>query len=326
MPSDSETLARATGRGASQSARPLSASARRSHRTAAPGGPSRRSARTGRLLVAPASLLVIAFVLFPLGYAVYISLTDFPLIGPYHFVGFANYRHLFGDPQFWRSLRFTALYTLIVTPPIFIVGYALATLLRSNRFGAKVFRTLYFLPFVVGLTSISFMFSIELQPGSGGVDFLLSKLGIVGDQHVWTYSTAGALIIISVIIVWFASGLTMLILTGGMQSIPHELYEVAEVDGAGWWTRERHITLPLLRGPIALSLIISVIGSFLAFNQFFIIAQNNTGLESIVEWIYQTGFENDHLGYATAMAIVLIVIIGLVTAVQYLALRTDTEL
>jgi multiple sugar transport system permease protein len=286
----------------------------------------RRSARVGRLLVTPACLLVFAFVLFPLGYAVYISLTNWPLIGSYHYIGLENYRNLLHDPQFWHSIRFTGIYTAIVTPPIFLVGYGLAWLLRSNRFGAKVFRTLYFLPFVVGLTAVSFIFTIELQPGSGGVDFLLSKLGLVSSEHVWTYSYGGALVIISVIVVWFASGLTMLILTGGMQSIPRELYEAADVDGATWWSKELRITLPMLRRSIALSLIISVIGSFLAFNQFFIIAQNNSGLESIVEWIYQTGFENNHLGYATAMAIVLVIVIALVTAFQFWALRDTTEL
>jgi multiple sugar transport system permease protein len=287
---------------------------------------ARRTARTGWLLVTPAVVLVVAFVLFPLGYAVYISLTNWPLIGSYHYIGLQNYSNLFHDAQFWHAVKFTGLYTLIVTPPIFLVGYGLATLLRANRFGAQVFRTLYFLPFVVGLTSVSFMFTIELQPGSGGVDFLLSKLGIISDEHVWTYSYTGALIVISAIVVWFASGLTMLILTGGMQSIPRELYEAAEVDGATWWEKERLITLPMLKRSIALSLIISVIGSFLAFNQFFILAQNNAGLESVVEWIYQTGFENNHLGYATAMAIVLVFVIGLVTLFQYFVLRDRTEL
>ena len=286
----------------------------------------RRSARIGRLLVTPACVLVVAFVLFPLGYAVYISLTDWPLIGPYHYIGTANYSHLLHDPQFWHAVKFTGIYTAIVTPPIFLVGYGLAALLRSNRFGASVFRTLYFLPFVVGLTAVSFIFTIELQPGSGGVDFLLSKLGIVGDQHIWTFTYGSALLAISVIIVWFASGLTMLILTGGMQSIPRELYEAADVDGASWWRKELRITLPLLRRSIALSLIISVIGSFLAFNQFFIIAQNNVGLESVVEWIYQTGFENNQLGYATAMAMVLVLVIAVVTIIQFLALRDTTEL
>jgi multiple sugar transport system permease protein len=293
---------------------------------AARGAQSRRASRTGALLVSPAVLLIVVFVLFPLGYAVYISLTNWPLLGPYHFVGLANYRELVHDSAFIHSVVFTLTYTAIVTPPIFIVGYGLAALLRANRLGAKYFRTIFFLPFVVGLSTVSFIFEIELQPNSGGVDFLLSKLGIVSDSHAWTVSQTGALIAISVIVVWFASGLTMLILTGGMQSIPAELYEAADVDGASWWAKEWRITLPMLRRSIALALIISIIGSFLAFNQFYILAQNNVGLETVVEWIYQTAFTRFQVGYATAMALCLVVVIALVTTAQFLILRDDTEL
>ena len=96
-------------------------------------------ARTGALLVSPAVVLIVAFVLVPLGYAVYISLTNWPLLGPYHYVGLANYKQLVHDPQFLDSIRFTLIYTAIVTPAIFIVGYGLAVLLRANRPGSKIF-------------------------------------------------------------------------------------------------------------------------------------------------------------------------------------------
>jgi multiple sugar transport system permease protein len=290
----------------------------------------RRTARTGWLLTAPASLLIGAFVLFPLAFAIYISLTNWPLIGPYHYIGLENYRELASDPEFKHALTFTVTYTAIVTGPIFLLGYALALLLRANRFGARAFRTVFFLPFVVGLTTESYLFSIELQPNTGGVDFLLSKLlsklHLASDSQAWTVTHGRTLLMISVIVVWFAAGLTMLILTGGMQGIPRELYEAAEVDGASWWARERRITLPLLRRSIALSLIISVIGSFLAFNQFFILAQNNASLETAVEWIYQTAFTQYHLAYGTSMALILVVVIGLVSLVQFFALRDTTEL
>ncbi len=277
------------------------------------------------LLSAPAFLLVATFVLFPLGFAVYISFTNWPLVGPYHFVGFTNYSNAFRDPTFVHTILFTLEYTGIVTAPIFVVGYGLAMLVRANRFGSHVLRTVFFLPFVVGLTTISYIFSLELQPNSGTVDFVLSKLGVVSDSQAWTVSYWPALIAISVIVVWFASGLTMLILMGGMQAVPTELYEAADADGAGWWQKERLITLPLLRRPIALSLIISVIGSFLAFNQFYILVQNNGSLETVVEWVYQTAFNQYHLAYGTTMALLLVVVIALVTAAQFLVLRGGDE-
>jgi multiple sugar transport system permease protein len=285
----------------------------------------RSAARAGVLLSAPAFLLVATFVLFPLGFAVYISFTNWPLVGPYHFVGFTNYSNAFHDPTFVNTILFTLEYTGIVTVPIFVVGYGLAMLVRANRFGSRVLRTVFFLPFVVGLTTVSYVFSLELQPNSGTVDFVLSKLGIVSDSQAWTVSYWPALIAISVIVVWFASGLTMLILMGGMQAVPTELYEAAEADGAGWWQKERLITLPLLRRPIALSLIISVIGSFLAFNQFYILVQNNGSLETVVEWVYQTAFNQYHLAYGTTMALLLVVVIALVTAAQFVVLRGGDE-
>jgi multiple sugar transport system permease protein len=290
------------------------------------GGLHRADARSGALLVAPAFVLVSTFVLFPLGFAVYVSLTDWPLIGPYHFTGLTNYRNLFQDPVFIHTVIFTATYTAIVTGPIFVLGYGLAVLVRRNRFGSKVFRTMFFLPFVVGLTTVSYLFTIELQPNSGAVDFVLSKLGLVSDSQAWTVDYTPALIAITVIVVWFAAGLTMLILMGAMQAIPTDLYEAADADGASWWAKERLITIPLLRRAIALCLIISVIGSFLAFNQFFILAQNNQGLETVVEWIYISAFENYHLAYGTSMAIMLMIIIGLVSGAQFLVLRDTVEL
>jgi multiple sugar transport system permease protein len=295
---------------------------RRAKRTAF----GRRSARTGILLVTPACILIGAFVLFPLLFAIYISLTNWPLIGPYHYIGLQNYRDLFSDPEFRHAVSFTFTYTAIVTLPIFLVGYGLALLLRSNRAGARIFRTMFFLPFVVGLTTECFMFEIELQPNSGAVGWVLSKLGLASANQAWTVTHDRALIVISAIVIWFASGLTMLILTGGMQGIPRELYEAAEVDGASWWKKEFRITLPLLRRSIALSLIISVIGSFLAFNQFFILTQNNVSLETVVEWVYQTAFSSYHLAYGTSMALLLVVVIGLVSMAQFIALRDDTEL
>ena len=124
--------------------------------------------------------------------------------------------------------------------------------------------------------------------------------------------TGLALTAICVLVIWFASGLTMMLLMAGMQGIPVELYESARVDGASWWSAERRITMPLLRRSIALSLIISVVGSFLAFNQFFIITDGGPGTstESVVMSIYQTAFADSNVGLASAMSVVVIVVVA----------------
>lgn len=279
----------------------------------------RRDSRTGMLLVSPALLVVSVFTLFPLAFGVYISLTNWPLIGSYHFIGFANYQSLIHNTLFLQSIVFTLKYTAIVTLPILIVGYALALLVRANRPGATVFRTLVFLPFIVGLVTESYMAVVELQPTSGTVNFVLAKFGIVKDTTAWLVHTGLAVTAICVLVVWFAAGLTMMLLMAGMQSVPQELYESARVDGASWWSIERSITLPLLRRAIVLSLIISVVGSFLAFNQFYIMTMGGPGSSTtpVVLSIVNTGFTSFNIGLASAMSVVLIIVVGLISFAQF---------
>ena len=287
----------------------------------------RRNARVGLAFTSPALLLVGAFALFPLGFGVYISLTNWPLVGPYHFIGLSNYSSLIHNSEFLQSIVFTLKYTAIVTIPIFVVGYALAVFVRSNRRGTTVFRTLIFLPYIVGLVAESYMALVELQPSSGTVNFVLSKLGIASATTAWTVRTGLATTAICILVIWFASGLTMMLLMAGMQSIPTDLYESARVDGASWWSAERRITLPLLRRSIALSLIISVVGSFLAFNQFFIITDGGPGTSTVpvVMSIYQTAFADTDVGLASAMSVVLVIVVGLITFVQFHYLQGDGE-
>jgi multiple sugar transport system permease protein len=288
---------------------------------------ARRRARTGIVLVTPAIALVGVFILFPLAFGVYISLTNWPLVGSYHFTGLANYSALAHNALFLGSIAFTLKYTAIVTLPILILGYGLALLVRANRPGSAVFRTLIFLPFIVGLTTLSYMGVVELQPTSGTANFVLAKLGLASENTAWLVHTGLAVTAICVLVVWFASGLTMMLLMAGMQGIPEDLYESARVDGASWWGAEWRITLPLLRRPIALSLIISVIGSFLAFNQFYIMTQGGPGTStvSVVMAIYETAFTQFNIGLASAMSVVLVVVVGLITFAQFHFLQRERD-
>lgn len=283
----------------------------------------KRRSRTGFRLVLPAFLVTAIFFLGPLGFAVYISLTSWPLVGSYHFVGLSNYTALVHDSVFLHTLLFTLEYTAVVTPCVFVFGYALALLVRRRVVGISFFRTVYFLPTVIGLTTLSYMAVLELQPTSGVVGYVLSQLHIASSSTDWLASPTLAFLMIVILVVWSSSGLTMLILMAGMQAIPSELYEAASVDGASRWAREVRITVPLLRRSIALSLIISVVGSFLAFNQFYIITGGGPGTSTatIVFWIYEVAFTNFHLGYATAMSIVLLVVVVAISGVQFWLLR-----
>ena len=259
----------------------------------------------------------------PLVVAIGISLTNFPLIGSYRFIGLANYASAFTDPAFGQSILYTLLYTFIVTGPILVLGYLLAVMIRSNRRGVKLLRTVFFLPYVVGLATLSFLMVLEAQPDSGAVNIVLKSLGITDGSTAWLVDGPQATGLICVLVVWGVSGLTMVLLMSGMQSIPSDVYESAELDGATWWQTERFVTLPMLRRTIALAVIISVIGSFLAFTQFFILTQGGPGSETttVVMAIYKKAFVQLQLGAATAMSLLLVVIIGLVTAAQFWLLR-----
>jgi multiple sugar transport system permease protein len=286
---------------------------------------SRRDARAGYLLIAPALIFVGVFIIYPLGFGTFISFTNYPLVGPYHYVGGANYGALLHNSTFVHSIYFTLEYTGIVTLPILVLGYVLAVFVRSNRFGSTVFRTCFFLPFIVGISTLSFLFEVELQPGFGTVNVLLSKIGVVGVNTPWTAKTGLAITAICVLVIWFAGGFTMMILMAGMQSIPEHLYESAAVDGASWWERERLITIPLLRRSIALSLVISVIGSLLAFNQFFIVTDGGPGssTQSVVMQIYETFNTSFDVGSSSAMSVVLVAVIGFITFMQFRFLRAE---
>lgn len=315
------TPAQAAGTGASVT--PGAAAGGRAPQRRASLGTLTHRERTGFLLVLPAVVMVVAFVLVPLVLAVGISFTNWPLIGDYEWIGLANFAAIPSDTAFLQAVGYTLLYTALVTGPILVLGYLMAVVVRANRRGSTALRTLFFLPYVIGLSTLSFMLVLEAQPGSGGVNLLLRAFGITDGETAWLVDGPLATGLICVLVVWGVSGLTMLLLVAGMQGVPREAYESAEMDGASWWQRERSITIPMIRRPIAMSLIISVIGSFLAFTQFVILTQGGPGTATtpVVLSIYNRAFVQLQVGAATALSLVLVLVVGLVTAAQFWLLR-----
>jgi multiple sugar transport system permease protein len=287
------------------------------------GGTLTHPTRTAWALVSPALLFVTVFVLVPLLFAIYISMTNWPLIGSYHFIGLGNYGAIFRDAAFGHSVLYTLIYTAIVTLPILVVGYLMAVVVRARRRGSTLLRTIFFLPYVIGLSVLSFITVLETQPNSGAINVLLRGLGITNGNTAWLVNGRLATGLICVLVVWGVSGLSMMLLLSGMQAIPRDSYESAALDGANWWEQEWHITIPMLQRTIAMSLILSVIGSFLAFAQFFILTQGGPGRATtpIVMYIYQRAFVQLQVGAATALSVVLVIVVGLISAVQFWLLR-----
>ena len=288
---------------------------------------ARRRQGTGFLFVLPSVLFTLVFFIFPLGMTIWMSLNNWPLLGQPSFSGLENYRTLATDTLFWSGLLFTTRYTLMVTPAIFILAFILAMLVNQPLRGVSIFRTAYFIPVVIGLGTSSLLWVWLLNDRVGIINGILMDIGLVKQPIIWlgNYGTAMFSIILSV--VWKTVGFTMILLLTGMQAIPDELYQAAMVDGAGFWNKIRYITIPLLRSTFALALVISVIGSYLAFDQFYIMTRGGPQNQTItvVYWIFANAFTYFKMGYGAALSIILLIILVALSVLQLYVLRDDTS-
>ncbi|MFM7582579.1 MAG: carbohydrate ABC transporter permease, partial [Caldilinea sp.] len=255
---------------------------------------SQRRMVAGFLFVLPAVLFTVAMFIFPLLMTGWMSLHNWPLLGQATFLGIQNYVEMVQDSQFWASLWFTTQYTLLVTPPIFILAFLLALLVNSALRGIGIFRTIYFIPVVIGLGTSSLLWVWLLNDRVGIFNGILLDLGWIQQPVIWLVDKNLAMTAIVVSIVWKTVGFSMILLLAGMQAVPDELYQAAEVDGASYWQRLWYILLPLLRSTFALALVLSVIGSYLAFDQFYIMTRGGPQNQTItaVYWIFHNSFSS----------------------------------
>lgn len=287
----------------------------------------RRSGLLGLLFIAPALALNIALFLIPLGSVVWISLHEWPVLGARPFVGLQNYTDLLNNSDFWDSLLFTVQYTLLVTPAIFIPAIVLALLVNERLRGVTLFRAIYFTPYVIAFVTGSLMWKWMYNDVFGLFNYILLELALIDEPILWLGTPTMAMFSIIVSVVWKTAGLNMVLLLGGLQAIPSDLYEAAAMDGAGAWQRFLNITLPLLRPTFAVVLTISVIGSFLAFDQFQIMTAGGPGraTTTVVMQIWKTGFGFFQMGAGAAMSIVLLVILVVLSYLQIRILRQVHE-
>jgi len=279
----------------------------------------------GFFFILPCLAVTTMFFIVPLLMTVWMSLNDWPLLGHPSFSGLKNYADLFQDASFWGSVLFTAKYTLVVTPAIFLFAFSLALLVHRGVRFVGIFRTAYFLPVVIGMTTASLLWTWLFNDQVGIFSAVLMDLGWVDEPVQWLGETNSALASIVVMVLWKAAGFTMVILLVGMQAIPIDLYEAACLDGAGWWAQVRHITIPMMRRTFALALTMSFIGSFLAFEQFFVMTRGGpfNSTITVVHWIYRASFTYFKLGYGAAMSVVLLLMLLVLSGVQLYLLRDE---
>jgi multiple sugar transport system permease protein len=281
-----------------------------------------RRSRAGMAFAAPAAVIVALFFLVPLGLSVWISVHHWPLIaGDHTFNAPDNYKAV-KDQLFKDAVIFTLKYTAITTVVLSLVAFAIALLAQEARRLRGVFRTTYFLPAAVGLAASSLIFFALYNETHGPLNDILKATHISGPIN-WIGTPNNALFSTVAMITWRFAGFYMLILLTGLQAIPRDVYDAARVDGAGWWRTLRSITLPLLRPTIALMMILSVSGSILAFDQFYILTNGgpDNSTVTVVLAIYRQAFFLFDLGKGAALSIVVLVLLLALNSVQFRILR-----
>ena len=285
---------------------------------------TRRSRLVGLLYLAPALAFVLAFTVYPLGQMIWMSLNSWSLITPPRFVGLDNYKQAFDDRQFWVSFLFTLKYTALLTPVLMVGGYALALLTSENSPLRRFTRTVVFIPVVIGLGVSSLLWYWLFSTDFGLVNRILLDLGLISKPVLWLGVDADTSnFAISASVVWKVIGFGMILFVGAIQAIPHEVTEASLVDGASYRQQVTRVILPLTLRTILLVTLISVIGSLLAFDQFYIMTagqpQNETATS--VFFVYLNSFPYLKLGYGAALSTMLALTILAFTVVQLILTR-----
>jgi multiple sugar transport system permease protein len=276
----------------------------------------RREARVGLLFVAPMLLLFIVFRFGPTLGAAFISLTDYQLNGEWQFIGAENYTRLLDDDLFWTSLGVTALYTAFFVPLTVLLSLSTALLLHRTVWMRGFFRGVFFLPYVTSivLAAVIWKWIYELQDGLINATLgalSLGEIDFLGNDSLVLPS-------IAVTSAWKGFGYSMLILLAGLQSIPRHVIEAATIDGAGSWQRFRWVTLPLLRPVLFFVLVIEAIGSFQVFDAMYVMTAGGPvrSSYSLVYMLYDTGFKFFDFGYASALGLVLFLVVLIFSLIQ----------
>ncbi|MDC7229531.1 MAG: sugar ABC transporter permease [Sphaerochaetaceae bacterium] len=277
------------------------------HQTAAP-----------LLFLLPNILIFGLFIIVPAIQGLRMSLTEWGVFTTPRFIGFANFVELAQDAVFWKTFSNTIVYSLFTVSLIMIYALALALLLYKNTIkGEKIFRSLFYIPSLLSMITVGIAWRFILGDEMGIINYLLRRLG--GSGIPWLTDSNLAMISIIGVSIWAQAGYYMVILIAGLQAIPIELYEAATIDGASKTKTFTAITLPLLRSTLLVVMVLSTIASFKAYELISVMTKGGPGYATklIVQQVYQVAFLEDRMGYASAMSIVLMLIISIFTLVQF---------
>lgn len=271
----------------------------------------------GLVMILPWICGFLLFTAIPMAVALQMSFTNYSFLTPSRFIGFDNYIEMFtGDPLIWKSLGITVLYAVCTVPLQLIFGFLLANLLNQKLRGILIFRIIFYIPCLIVVVSATLLWRQMLDTDFGIINFLIGKLGI--GKIPWLSGT-GTIIASMVMINLWQSGKMMLINLAGLQSIPTELYEAADMEGCGKLRQMFHITFPMMSPVLFMNLLMGIIGAFKSFTLFKILTDGGPDNASLVYmlYLYKNAFVNFKLGYANAMSVFLFVIVGALTLIIF---------
>lgn len=272
--------------------------------------------RYSYLLVSPYLLHVLVFVLFPVGFSLFLTFHNWNIIGPMEYVGLSNYEKLLQDQYFIKSLRNTLVFLSIHIPLQITIALGLAVILNTKLWFRAFFRGAFFMPVVVSGVVVTILWQQLYGYETGSINTFLKWLGL--DTVGWLIDPVWAMPSIAIMATWKNVGLYIILFLVGLQSVPRSLYEAAELEGATRWQQFWHITLPVINPTIVMVMILSTIGGFSLFIEPYVMTGGgplNSTLSSVL-YIYKQGFFYYHMGYAATLGLMLALIILLFVFIQ----------
>ena len=289
---------------------------------------ARRFSFTPYLFLTPALLVILVFVVYPMVAVIFYSFTSYDIITPPKWIGLKNFQDLIVDSTFWLALRNSLVY-LIVTPVLIVLSIILAIIVNRKLPGINLFRGLYYIPAISGSIAVGIIWRWIFDAQGGMLNGVLIWLGVLKEPVQWLATPSLTIPIAMLLTIWMGMGYYMMIFLAGLQNIPEELYDAALIDGCNSWQKHFYVTLPGLRPQVTMVLVVSSLAAMEVFNEIYVLFGQLGGIMNsgftMVFYMWYKAFRLQHAGYASAIAIALLVITMAFSIMNIRILERGTE-